>query len=80
MGMAAEPLENSRLMRVAEVLTAGGALVGGLLGRRSRVAAAIGGLASLAGSACTRFAIFHAGVASAEDPRYTVTPQRERIT
>jgi hypothetical protein len=33
----------------------------------------------LAGSACTRFAIFDAGVASAEDPAYTVGPQRARL-
>jgi formate-dependent nitrite reductase membrane component NrfD len=83
MGTSAEPLHTGRagtLMRAAEILTVGGALVGGLLGRRSRVAAVIGGAASLAGSACTRFGIFHAGVASAEDPKYTVGPQRERLT
>ncbi|MEU9384991.1 polysulfide reductase, partial [Streptomyces sp. NPDC048279] len=32
--------------------------------------------ALLAGSACTRFGIFAAGVASAEDPQYTVAPHR----
>ena len=37
------------------------------------------GLALLAGSACTRFGVFAAGVASAEDPKYTVVPQRERL-
>jgi hypothetical protein len=37
-------------------------------------------VAALAGSACTRFGIFHAGVASAEDPKYTVQPQRERLS
>jgi formate-dependent nitrite reductase membrane component NrfD len=83
MGMVAEPLHTGlagRLMRAAEVLTVTGALVGGVLGRRSRVAAVVGGTAALAGSACTRFGIFHAGVASARDPRYTVVPQRERLT
>jgi formate-dependent nitrite reductase membrane component NrfD len=82
MGIAAETLETGmagRLMRAAEVLTVTGALVGGVLGRRSRVAAVVGGVAALAGSACTRFGIFHAGVASARDPRYTVVPQRERL-
>jgi hypothetical protein len=64
------------LLKAAEVLTIGGAAVGALLGRRSRVAAAIGGAAMLAGSACTRFGIFQAGVQSAEDPKYTVEPQR----
>ncbi|MYW06686.1 polysulfide reductase, partial [Streptomyces sp. SID3343] len=33
----------------------------------------------LAGSVCTRFGVFAAGMASAEDPRYTVLPQRERL-
>jgi hypothetical protein len=39
----------------------------------------IGGAALLAGSAATRFGIFHAGQQSARDPRYTVVPQRERL-
>lgn len=82
MGLAAEPLRNGRagrLMKAATALAATGALVGGVLGRRSRTAAVLGGLASLAGSACTRFGIFHAGVASVEDPKYVVQPQRERV-
>jgi hypothetical protein len=82
MGLAAEPLHTGRagkLLRAAEILTVGGALVGGLLGRRSRAAAVLGGAATLAGSACTRFGIFHAGVESARDPKYTVVPQRERL-
>lgn len=82
MGMVAEPLRTGaagRLMRAAEILTVAGALVGGVLGGRSRTAAVLGGAASLAGSACTRFGIFHAGIASARDPRYTVVPQRERL-
>jgi hypothetical protein len=82
MGLTAEPLRSGKagkLMRAAEALTIGGALVGGLLGRRSRLAAVVGGAASVAGSACTRFGVFHAGVASAEDPKYTVVPQRERL-
>jgi formate-dependent nitrite reductase membrane component NrfD len=82
LGMVAEPLRTGtagKLMRAAEILTVGGALVGGLLGRRSRVAAVLGGAACLAGSACTRFGIFHAGVESARDPKYTVVPQRDRL-
>ncbi|MER6312009.1 hypothetical protein ABT180_39250, partial [Streptomyces sp. NPDC001657] len=47
-----------------------------LAGRRSRAAAVAAGLALLAGSACTRFGVFAAGIASAEDPAYTVVPQR----
>jgi DMSO reductase anchor subunit len=82
MGMVAEPLHTGtpgKLMRAAEILTVSGALVGGVLGRRSKVAAVLGGAALLAGSACTRFGIFHAGVESAKDPKYTVVPQRERL-
>ncbi|MFE2757375.1 NrfD/PsrC family molybdoenzyme membrane anchor subunit [Actinosynnema sp. NPDC059335] len=81
MGLAAEPLRTGRggrLVKAAAALTATGAVLGGVLGRRSRAAAVLGGLASLAGSACTRFGVFHAGVASAEDPKYVVRPQRER--
>jgi hypothetical protein len=68
-----------RLLRAAELLTAAGGLAGLLLGRRSRVAAVAAGAALLVGSACTRFGIFEAGVTSAEDPRYTVEPQRARL-
>jgi hypothetical protein len=83
MGLAAEPLRTGRagrLMKAARALTVTGAVLGGVLGRRSRAAAVLGGVAALAGSACTRFGIFHAGVASAEDPKYTVQPQRERLS
>jgi hypothetical protein len=37
-----------------------------------------GGSSLLAASAATRWGIFHAGLASAADPKYTVVPQRER--
>lgn len=81
MGITAEPLHmgtGGALLRASKALTAFGAL-GSLLGRRSRVAAAVSGAALVAGSACTRFGIFEAGQASARDPKYTVVPQRERI-
>ncbi|MGP3939912.1 MULTISPECIES: NrfD/PsrC family molybdoenzyme membrane anchor subunit [Streptomyces] len=68
-----------RLMRAAEALSAAGALGGALLGRRNRTAAALSGAALLAASVCTRFGVFHAGIRSAEDPKYTVLPQRERL-
>ncbi len=67
-----------RLLRAGRSLTAAG-VVGALVGRRSRVLSALSGGALLAASACTRFGIFHGGVASARDPRYTVVPQRERV-
>ncbi|MEU9591009.1 NrfD/PsrC family molybdoenzyme membrane anchor subunit [Streptomyces sp. NPDC048193] len=81
MGMVSEPFEQGRarvLLRGAEALTAGGAALTLVAGRR-RGAAAWAGAALLAGSAALRFGVFHAGVASAEDPRYTVVPQRERL-
>lgn len=80
-GLAGEPLrdgESGRLMTAAKALTGLGAL-GAVLGRRSRVASAVSGAALLAGSVCTRFGIFHAGQASARDPKYTVVPQRQRV-
>ncbi|MEU6328501.1 NrfD/PsrC family molybdoenzyme membrane anchor subunit [Streptomyces sp. NPDC047049] len=70
------------LLRGARALLVGGAAAGAaapFLGRAARPAAAVAGLALLAGSACTRFGVFAAGVASAEDPRHTVVPQRERL-
>ncbi|WP_010539542.1 NrfD/PsrC family molybdoenzyme membrane anchor subunit [Dietzia alimentaria] len=80
MGIAVEPLHEGRAgayHRAAQVLTAAGA-VGAVLGRRNRVMSAVAGVALAAGSACTRWAVFHAGMASTEDPKYVVIPQRER--
>lgn len=65
----------SRYNRAAKGMTAAGVLTG----RRWRAAAATAGALLLAGSAATRFAIFHAGVGSAEDPKDTVIPQRQRL-
>jgi formate-dependent nitrite reductase membrane component NrfD len=81
-GMVAENYHAGRageLMRAAEALTVAG-LVGALtLARRRRGGAALSGAALLAASACARFGIFEAGLQSARDPSYTVTPQRERL-
>ena len=41
--------------------------------------AAAAGAALVAASAATRFGIFHAGLESARDPKYTVVPQRQRL-
>ena len=68
-----------RLMRAAELLTFAGAAGVATRARRSRRAAALSGAALMAASACARFGIFEAGRASARDPRYTVSPQRERM-
>ncbi len=83
LGMVAEPYRTGqagRLMRAAQALSLAGAAGAVLLAGRHRPAAALSGLALLAGSACTRFGVFQAGVASARDPRYTVAPQRARLT
>lgn len=82
MGLSAEVLHTGtpgRLMKASKILTASGALGALLVGRRSRVGAALSGIALLAGSACTRFGVFEAGPASVHDPKYTIVPQRERL-
>ncbi|MEU1090827.1 NrfD/PsrC family molybdoenzyme membrane anchor subunit [Streptomyces sp. NPDC005892] len=85
LGLVAETWREGRagtLLRTARALTvvgAAGALVSARPGRAAKPLAVLGGCALLAGSACTRFGVFAAGVASAEDPRYTVLPQRERL-
>lgn len=66
------------LLRCAQALVSGGAAVA-VLGGRFRPAAVAAGAALLAGSACTRFGVFAAGIASAEDPAYTVVPQRAAL-
>ncbi|SEG90435.1 Formate-dependent nitrite reductase, membrane component NrfD [Nonomuraea solani] len=76
LGPLAEPLKRNRLLRLGEALSVAGALAGITMGRRSRLAAMAAGAALLAGSACTRFGIFRAGMESAGDPKYTVQPQR----
>jgi formate-dependent nitrite reductase membrane component NrfD len=81
MGLPGEAYEQGRAKaygRLAQTATVAGVLTTGLLGRRSRAAAAVAGAALLAGSALTRFSIFQAGFISAKDPKYTVVPQQER--
>ncbi|WAX56456.1 polysulfide reductase NrfD [Jatrophihabitans cynanchi] len=81
-GLAGETFHDGtagRLLRAAKACTAAGAVGAAVLGGRSRLAAAVSGLALLAGSALTRFGIFEAGRASTKDPKYTVVPQRERL-
>lgn len=80
LGMVAEPYRHGRggnYMVAGKVLSALG-VVGAHLGRRHPVARRLSGAAMIAASACTRFGVFHAGLRSADDPRYTVVPQRER--
>jgi len=81
LGMVGEPykkLPSGRKMKLAKAMTLGGVVASTLLARRSRSMAAVSGAALFAASALTRFAVFEAGVASVEDPSYTVVPQRAR--
>ncbi|WP_255511140.1 NrfD/PsrC family molybdoenzyme membrane anchor subunit [Micromonospora sp. WP24] len=81
LGLLSEPYRSGRpgrLMNAARALTLAGA-AGALVGRRSRIVSAISGAALLAASLATRFGVFHAGVASSRDAKYTVVPQRERL-
>ncbi|MFE5533052.1 NrfD/PsrC family molybdoenzyme membrane anchor subunit [Embleya sp. NPDC056538] len=87
MGIVAETYRAGRagrLTRAAEALTVTGAVAAALSGvirgrpTTRRVTAAVAGTALLAGSVCTRFGVFAAGMASAQDPKYTVIPQHER--
>ncbi|GHJ16765.1 NrfD/PsrC family molybdoenzyme membrane anchor subunit [Micromonospora sp. AKA38] len=80
LGLLSEPYADGtpgKLLRAGRALTAAG-VAGALVGRRSRLLSAASGGALLAAAVCTRFGIFHGGVASARDPKYTVVPQRER--
>lgn len=82
LGLVAEAFTTGqahRHLQRAGVLTAGGVLGSMLLGRRSRVAAALSGVALMAGGLYERLGLLHAGIESAKDPKYTVVPQRQRI-
>lgn len=84
-GIAAETYRSGRAgayIRAGQALSglgAAGALLGRAGGRRGRVISALAGASLLAASAATRWGIFHAGLASAADPKYTVVPQRDRL-
>ena len=81
-GLVAEPYSSGRggtYVKAGKVLSMLG-MAGAVLGRRSRLASALSGAALLAASAATRWGIYHAGMASADDPKYTVIPQRQRLT
>jgi polysulfide reductase-like protein len=81
LGLLSEPYRDGRagrLLRAGRALTAAG-VAGAVLGRRSRLVAAVSGAALLVAGALTRFGIFEGGLASTRDPRYTVAPQRQRL-
>jgi hypothetical protein len=82
LGVVSEAFDAGRAGRellLAARLTTVGAVGGALLGRRSRVAAVLSGLALLAGGFFERLGLLHAGTASALDPKATVEPQRARL-
>jgi hypothetical protein len=80
LGMVGEVYHEGRAgmyARIAKGLTGAGAAIATLAGRRRGPAMAAAAMV-LGGSAAERFAVFHAGKQSAQDPRYTVEPQRSR--
>ena len=80
--VAAEPLHHGpagTMLAWSERLAVAGGL-GTLLGGRHRAVAAASGLALLTSSALTRFGVLEAGIHSAQDPRYTIEPQKARLS
>jgi hypothetical protein len=68
-----------RLTKAAKGLAVGGAALVAVGARRSRPIVIAGSGMLLASSLCERWAVFRAGFRSAEDPKYTVRPQRARV-
>ncbi|RBY78858.1 polysulfide reductase [Geodermatophilus sp. TF02-6] len=81
LGMVGEPYSegrSGRLVKLGEKLLVAGAAAA-VAGRRRPWLGRVGGALLLTASALTRWGVFEAGMASADDPRYTVQPQRERL-
>lgn len=81
LGFVGEPYREGdagRLSRLAKGLTAGGAVVTALAGRR-RAGAIAGGALLLGGGLAQRWSVYKAGFQSVRDPKYVVRPQRERL-
>jgi formate-dependent nitrite reductase membrane component NrfD len=79
--LVSEPYRIGRaamLLKAGRGLTAAGA-AGTLLARRSRTAAVLSAAAITGGALCTRFGVLYAGYTSADDPKYTIVPQRARL-
>jgi formate-dependent nitrite reductase membrane component NrfD len=72
--------EAGRFAKLSKACTVAGAGLIALKGKRSRSAAIAGSALVLAGEVALRWSVFKAGFQSARDPRYTVVPQRERLT
>ncbi|HEU4657381.1 MAG TPA: NrfD/PsrC family molybdoenzyme membrane anchor subunit [Capillimicrobium sp.] len=69
---------SGRLAKATKALTLAGGVGMAIAGRRRHRLAAAAGAALLAGAFAERWAIFKAGMASADDPAATVEPQRRR--
>ncbi|MEP7025083.1 MAG: polysulfide reductase, partial [Actinomycetota bacterium] len=83
LGPVGEPYHagpSGELMRAAKVLTATGLVATVAARGRHRLLSAAAGSILVAASAVTRFGVFEAGRASARDPKYTVGPQRDRVS
>ena len=81
MGMVGQAFEEGKAARYHKLGQAllGAGVVGTLAAGRRKASAALFGACLFAGSACMRFSVFEAGMASALDPKYTVVPQRQRL-
>lgn len=81
LGMLAEPYHEGRpgkFLRAAKKLTVAGHVLN-LLGIKWPWLRRLAGVSYAAGSLSVRFGVFEGGLASANDPKYTVVPQRERV-
>jgi hypothetical protein len=72
--------EAGRFHRAARASTIAGAALVAAGGGRRRPLALAGSALLLAGSVCTRWAVYRAGFQSARDPVATLGPQRARVT
>jgi hypothetical protein len=69
-----------RFHRAAKAATVAGAALVATGGPRRRLVTLAGSALLLAGSVCTRWAVYEAGFQSARDPVATLGPQRARLT
>lgn len=89
LGMVAEPYHKERggvYTAIGQILGALGATGAALsatpavpAGTARRIVTAVSGAALMGASVATRWGVFHVGMTSARDPKYTVVPQRERL-
>jgi formate-dependent nitrite reductase membrane component NrfD len=82
LGFLGEPYTEGQAGAAAKVARAASLGGAGLLalGGRRRTAAVAGSALLLAGEIALRWSVFKAGIQSARDPKYTVRPQRERLS